>query len=117
VIDPSNGRSMIGLHYHTPAAFYTLSIYDKKIEKEGWDIILSHCKGIDDEDFYKRLEKYNVPQYSGRALLSTIIPKGFYYNKKKVVIKDGILISGNVSGEFINRTRPGWVNEIYKQLG
>ena len=58
------------------------------------------------EDLFTRLDKYGVPRYSGRALFSYCLPREFAYKNKGVLILEGVLIEGRLTGEDVGRA-PG----------
>jgi DNA-directed RNA polymerase II subunit RPB1 len=44
-----------------------------------------------------RLVKYNVDGLSGRALFSALLPEDFFYSKGEVRIREGVLLSGQIT--------------------
>lgn len=60
----------------------------------------------------ERLFKYGVRNRTGRALFSSLLPAGFYYDHKDVKIIDGILIKGVVGSSHVG-TKP---NSIIQYL-
>lgn len=48
-----------------------------------------------------RLDNYNLPLFSGRALFSSILPDDFIYSKGDVNIENGILINGIITKDHI----------------
>jgi len=65
----------------------------------------------------ERLEKYNVPKNSGRALLSSLFPTNFYYNKEETLIKEGILIAGTLNKSIIGSESGTIIQALYKDYG
>jgi DNA-directed RNA polymerase beta' subunit len=64
-----------------------------------------------------RLDKYDVPWNSGRALLSSLFPEDFFYVARDTVIREGILISGRLNKDNIGSANGSIVQAIYKDYG
>lgn len=64
-----------------------------------------------------RLETYGIPWRSGRALASAAFPQEFFYDNKKVQIKEGVLISGYLSKDTLGSKDGSIIAEMVKQLG
>lgn len=98
-------------------SFYELSKeYSLKIKKEYIDeFINDRLKLLDDygipnsnftskfpiKRFKMLLAKYNIPYASGRALISTILPRDLTYSLFNIIIKEGILIKGDITSEVL----------------
>ncbi len=65
----------------------------------------------------KRLETQEIEWGSRRALASSVFPEGFYYEKGKMLIRDGILIRGVLDKAAIGHSDGGIISEMYKQMG
>ena len=76
-----------------------------------------------------RLKKQGIPWGTRKALFSSTLPEGFYYEKvvknkddprklsNHVIIRDGILISGIINKEMIGRKDGNIITELYQQFG
>lgn len=62
---------------------------------------------------YERLERYNVPYRSGRALFSALLPEDFNYNHAGVLIIDGVLIQGRITKKHIGTAHRSIVQELW----
>lgn len=69
------------------------------------------------ETLDERLEKYNVPAFSGKALFSALLPIDFYYRKGDVYIRDGVLISGTITKDHIGSSHGSIIQAMYKIYG
>lgn len=58
-----------------------------------------------------------VEKYTGRALFSSILPPDFFYKKGKVVIIDGILVSGTLDKSTLGTSANSIVQVMYKMKG
>jgi len=67
---------------------------------------------FDLEDLHTRLDKYNVPRLSGRALFSSFLPRDFVYSTDKVEILNGVLISGMLTAQDVEATAAGIVDRM-----
>ncbi len=65
----------------------------------------------------QRLEKYGIHPRSGNALFSAILPSDFYYDQKRVVIKEGILISGRLKKAHVGTSHRSIIQELEKKYG
>jgi DNA-directed RNA polymerase II subunit RPB1 len=65
----------------------------------------------------ERLAKYNIPWGSRQALISAAFPPDFSYKKGKVIIKDGVLVSGILSKKTLGTSSGSIINEMIHQLG
>ena len=61
-----------------------------------------------------RLAKHKVHPRSGRALFSTLLPADFYYNGGSVKIRDGVLVSGELTKKQVGPASGSIVQHIYK---
>src|SRR5437016_40277 len=64
-----------------------------------------------------RLARYQIRPYSGRALFSALLPEDFQYTKGKVIIKDGILIQGDITKAHIGVTSNSIIQFLHKEYG
>lgn len=70
----------------------------------------------------ERLERYNVPRFSGRALFSALLPEDFYYKKSgrigeranTVIIMNGVLVQGTITKDHIGGTHGSIVQVMWK---
>jgi len=78
-------------------------------------------------DLVERLQKHNmgpvidpsdgVKKYTGRALFSSVLPPDFFYQKGKVLIVDGILISGTLDKSTLGTSPNSIVQVMVKMKG
>lgn len=61
-----------------------------------------------------RLNRYSVHPLSGYAVFSLLLPKGFYYSHKSVVIEDGVLVKGPVTKEHIGGGENTIIQSLYR---
>lgn len=65
----------------------------------------------------ERLSQYNVPEMSGRALISAAFPENFDYRANGVVIKNGILVKGTLTSASLGNKDGSIIGEMVKQMG
>lgn len=69
----------------------------------------------------KRLKKHNIPENSGRALFSYLLPEDLQYYKnfegEEVIIKDGVLVKGRINDNHIGRSAGTIQKCIWKWYG
>ena len=81
---------------------------------------------INVEDHYRRCDKYGIPRYSGKSLISSVFPIDLYYitmkkieNKQNyilipdIIIKEGILIKGVLGKTTLGSVGNSIVHHIY----
>jgi DNA-directed RNA polymerase beta' subunit len=65
-----------------------------------------------------RLIKHKIPEYSGKAVFSAILPDTFNYKGNNgVEIRDGILISGQITGSHVSNKDRAIQQFLYKWYG
>lgn len=73
------------------------------------------------EEFQSRLQKFGIEPLSGKALYSSILPKGFYYNNgsgdKQLLIEDGICRIGELRKSTNGPVRGGIIQSLFIQYG
>lgn len=67
--------------------------------------------------YTERLDRFNVPRRSGRALFSLLLPEGFFYERKGISIQDGILVSGIVNKNHLGSVSRSIQQDMWKALG
>jgi DNA-directed RNA polymerase beta' subunit len=77
--------------------------------------LLTYTKDL--ESLPERLKKHNIDPLSGKALFSALLPKDMFYNHKNVIIKDGVLIKGQISEEHIGNKGKSIHMNIWKWYG
>ncbi len=108
---------VFGLVYNAPVAAALLTFQQIEISKGLYnDSIITYfneprMKTLDD-----RLRKHGVEKYSGHGLFSTVLPENFSYENgpgpKHIVIKDGILIEGMLTGTTVGSAAGGIVDKM-----
>ena len=69
------------------------------------------------ESLNQRFKKYKMNPLSGKALFSSILPEDFFYFEGSVVIKEGILIAGNISKKHIGISPISMIIDLHKIYG
>lgn len=65
----------------------------------------------------ERLTSKGVPEYSGRALFSALLPEDFYYIKGEVSIIDGILIRGTITKDHVGSVHGSIIQVLWQDYG
>lgn len=69
------------------------------------------------ESLHARLRKYKLDPGSGKAMFSALLPEDFFYSEGKVSIKEGILVSGNVSKKHVGISPKSMIIDLHKIYG
>jgi DNA-directed RNA polymerase II subunit RPB1 len=78
-------------------------------------------KDLNFEEFEKRVIRNGVHPRSGRAIFSASLPEEFYFETKRegnpVLIREGVLIYGQLNKSLLGGVSAGIVVEMRKQIG
>lgn len=77
------------------------------------DCIMQLSNQNDMLTYTERLREQGGIPLTGKALFSTLLPAGFYYTTGDVVIRDGILVSGTITG---SHTGTGGSSILYEMI-
>ena len=120
IMNAQTNDNVAGVVFDALTGSYILSLPDTKVDESVFMRLRMNME--DDSTFstlYQRLDKYNVPRDSGRALLSSLFPEDFYYKKGETEINEGILVSGVLNKSNIGSS-PGSgsiIQALYKDYG
>ena len=64
-----------------------------------------------------RLRRYKIPELSGQAYFSMVLPETLNYEKDGVVIKQGILVSGRIRKAHVSGGRKSIMAQIWEEYG
>lgn len=113
----STGRAFIALTYDALLGCYLLTEKEVEISQSVYDYCTEEIRDSPQwSTLESRLKKYNVERMSGRGMFSACLPEGFYFNKKGVVVRDGILVSGVIKKNTVGTVSGGFMTEIRHQI-
>lgn len=69
------------------------------------------------KDHRDRVNKFGLPLFGGRSAFSAVLPPGFGYHNKDVLIVDGVLISGHLSKKHLGGSHNGIIQTMYHWSG
>lgn len=118
VMSGQQNKPMMGLPYNAPLSAYKMT--DPLTEVDP--ILMADCMMAitmkeDLPTLPQRLKEAKVPANSGKALFSALLPAGFTYIRGKVVIINGILVSGVITASDIGTEHRSIVQEMWKRYG
>ena len=58
------------------------------VSENGWNQAIQIVVQFDESNFEVRRKKHSIPQYSGRAVFSLLLPDNFFYSSGNVKIKN-----------------------------
>lgn len=108
LIDYNTGKTMIGPTFDAVTGMYLLSREDIKVPE------FLQRKYINQE-LHNRLQFYNIEPTDSRALISSVFPPGFYYNKNGIQVQNGVFITGTLTKKIIGTGYGGFIIELIKQ--
>jgi len=118
IMNAQNNKNVISVVYDALTGVYLLTQRDTFVDKDVFMDIVSFLENSDSlETLNERLELYHIPQNSGRALFSSILPDNFVYRKNNVLIENGILVSGVITDENLGSVHGSIIQVMFKDYG
>lgn len=126
IMNDQSNRPMMAMTFHGLMGTYLMSKFwiiagkrtEVSIPNTRWE---EACSLLNDsyrkESLPDRLDTWNVPQRSGRALFSLVLPTNFTYKGNGLEIIDGVLIKGVLKKSNIGLKVNSLVQVIYKTYG
>lgn len=112
--------SMIGIIYNSLSSIWIMTRPDPEVILTPEEMKIGHSY-LTNKSYLSslpaRLKKHKVNPLSGRALFSSILPPTFYYKNDKVIIKDGVLVEGQISSAHVGKTKGTIQGSIWKWHG
>jgi len=117
IMSPAKNKINMGLVYDAITASFIMT-REKAID-EGLYLELKDIVSNDEDlaTLDERLRKHNIPPRSGRGTFSMVLPSTLNYFKGDLIILDGILISGVITGAHIGPSSKSIVEKIYMDYG
>lgn len=122
ILDGNTSGVNYGIVYNGITSGYIMtndsSVLDEKLWMEGYRIGgARYGEGEEFEEFQARLRRFNINPLSGKALYSSILPKGFFYSKEDFAIEDGICLKGELKKSTNGPVRGGIIQSLFTQFG
>lgn len=118
IMNAQNNKNIIGVVYDALTGAYLMTQPETFVDRDVFMNIVSFLENDSGrETLYDRLDRYNVPLESGRALFSSILPEDFYYRKNDVLIRDGILVSGVITKDHLGSSHGSIIQVLMKDYG
>ena len=118
IMNAQTNNNIAGVVFDALVGSYLLSLPETQVAK---DVFMNIIVFLEDASsiptLNTRLDKYSIPRYSGRALLSALFPIDFYYQKDETTIREGILISGTLDSSNIGSASGSIIQALYKDYG
>src|SRR3990167_8814526 len=122
--DPINAPS-----FDSPASMYQMTNPIVQQSPDGFNFVAPRMVTPEKYDHYtagltnddsmlhlsERLQLNGVNRFSGPALFSRTLPYDFSYKKGRVIIRDGILVSGTITKSDIGAKRGGIVKILFHE--
>ena len=118
IMSTQTNRPMMGVVYDALSGAYLMTQAETMVDPDTYMDCLAMMTSRDQlPTLDDRLARYQVRPFSGRALFSGPLPEDFQYTKGKVIIKDGVLIQGEITKAHIGVTSNSIIQFLYKEYG
>jgi DNA-directed RNA polymerase beta' subunit len=118
LMSAQKNKNAAGVVYDALVGAYLLTQPDTRVDEDVRnDILMFLENGEAVPTLFERGEKYHLPPNSGRLIFSALFPVDFYYRKKDVLIRDGILVAGTITKDHIGTTGGSIIQALYKDYG
>lgn len=129
MVNNKHSKANVGLVLDLVTMSYLGTCSKMIVKKEIFDYVLSHRDYAKESDFdpdideaqmlvdfksdlQNRARRYGLHPYSGATLFSAMLPKGFSYEKDGVLILNGILVKGQITGSHVGTTQRTILQDI-----
>lgn len=116
IMSTENNKPIMALVMNSVSGAFLLSNPKVRVS----DLLFSRLMSLiskEDSSLNYRLLKYGIHPRSGQAVFSALLPPDFYYNHKKVLILEGVLISGRITKSHVGTSSRSIVQELHKKYG
>lgn len=118
LMNAQNNKNSAAVVFDALTGNYILTLPETRVEPETYYDIIAFLENQDGlATLQERLERFYVPEFSGRALFSSILPPDFYYRKGDVFIRDGVLISGTITKAHIGSAHGNIIQALFFEYG
>jgi DNA-directed RNA polymerase II subunit RPB1 len=118
IMSAQTNSNIAGVVFDALSGSYILSLPETVVDERVFMEIRMVMEDQSTFDtLHTRLDKYNVPWNSGRALLSSLFPEDFFYIARDTVIREGILISGTLNKDNIGSNDKSIIQALFKDYG
>lgn len=124
IISEHNNSPTLGVVFNGISTAYLLSYDDVMLSEEMWRegyIESEKCQGeIGSEtfnDFLARCEEKGINPLSGKALISSLFPRDFYYSNGDVRVEKGIFVRGVLTKKQVGRSENSLIQSMFGQYG
>lgn len=114
LMSAEQNRPIMGLVMNSVSGAYLMSNISTRIDDDLFQELFDLIDNPDKNTLTFRLAKYGVNARSGAAILSALLPETFFYNKKKVLIVEGVLVSGRFRKGSIGPSNRSIIQDLYK---
>lgn len=118
IMNAQTNKNIMGVIFDALLGVYLLTQPETEVDRGTFnDIVLFLENSESLPTLNERLDKYNVPRMSGRALFSAMLPVDFYYQKGDVLILEGILVKGVITKDHVGNTHGSIIQVMIKDYG
>lgn len=125
ILSVQNNRNIMGVVYDALTGSYLMTFRDDVMidTNDYYDVLmlLTSIDGSDNhttlENLNSRLSRYGIAPMSGRGLFSALFPPDFSYRSGKVVIENGVLLSGPITKAHVGPSGGSIIQALIKDYG
>lgn len=118
VMSGQTNKPIMGLVMNSVTGSFLISNPKVRLSREFFENTISV---ITNDEYFDtlnaRLEKYGVHPLSGQALYSCLLPDDFNYRKGSVIIREGILVNGQLTKGHVGVSDRSIIQELWKKYG
>jgi DNA-directed RNA polymerase beta' subunit len=115
IMNAQTNRPIMGAVYDTLTGAYLLTQPNVRVDRDDYDDCLMLITATDSiPTLDERLQEYDVPRLSGRALFSALLPPDFTYDLGDVMIRNGILLQGVITKAHIGTSHNSIVQRLWR---
>lgn len=123
MMNTNSNKPTMGMVYNSVTSAYLMTSSDEEISPKYWEYFFSFLQSRDDVDSLKeRLDLNGMPEYTGKALFSALLPDDFHYDRRRnendtqsVYIRNGILVQGIITSKDIGPSPNSIFHYMWKE--
>ena len=118
MMSETQNKPVVGIIMDSVTSAFLMTRPEESVNPFMFSEMLGHLSTpVDMVTLQQRAVQYGLHPFSGRTLFSSLFPEDFFYQKGKVVIIDGILVSGRPTSAHLGTAHRSIVQDLHKLYG